>query len=324
MRASRLLTIQMLLQTRGRMSAQSLAQTLEVSLRTLYRDIDQLSAAGVPIYAERGRLGGFELLPGWTTTLTGFTAAEAQAVFISGLAGPAAQLGLGRDVSAAQLKLMAALPSSQRHDARRIQSRFHLDPVAWYQETDEVPHLATVAAAVWNDRQLKLEYESWKGVSRRTVSPLGLVMKAGLWYLVAASSEKPRTYRVSKILDVQSLESRSVRAEKFDLATYWADSLKRFESEIYQEHAVVLATPKGISNLRQLSAAVAKAVQDTPQRPRPGARIKLTIPVEAGTHAVGQLLLLAPEVEVVAPKALRDAVSARLKQISDFYGIGSR
>ena len=148
MRASRLLSLQMLLETRGRMSAQALAEALEVSVRTLYRDVDQLSAAGVPIYAERGRNGGFALLPGWKTTLTGLTPSEAQAVFLSGLPGPAQDLGLGGDVAGARLKLLAALPAAWRDDAQRVSARLHLDPVDWYRESDPTPHLPTVAVAV--------------------------------------------------------------------------------------------------------------------------------------------------------------------------------
>jgi predicted DNA-binding transcriptional regulator YafY len=320
MRASRLLTIQMLLQTHGRMSAQTLADTLEISLRTLYRDVDQLTAAGVPIYAERGRLGGFQLMPGWNTTLTGFTATEAQAVFMSGLAGPAAQLGLGQDVSAAQLKLMTALPAAQRGDAQRIQTRFHLDPVAWYREQDDVPHLATVSAAVWNDQQLLLRYESWNAVTVRTVNPLGLVLKAGLWYLVATAEGKTRTYRVAKIQDVSRLESRAERPKKFDLAAYWAESLARFENELYQGQATVLATRQGLSELRQLSAAVAKAVAKVPT-PDEGQRARLKIPIESHAHAAGQLLLLAPEVEVAGPKALLAAMQARLRLLAELYPV---
>src|SRR6266436_2391202 len=201
----------MLLETRGRMNARALAGALEVSVRTLYRDVDQLTAAGVPIFAERGRSGGFQLLEGWKTTLTGLTASEAQAVFLTGLAGPAAQLGLGAQVETAKLKLLTALPAPWREDAQRISSRLHLDPVDWYREPEPLPHLATVAAAVWHERQLTIRYESWKATARRTVSPLGLVLKAGAWYLVAAVDDKPRTYRISNIMQVDpALRARVV------------------------------------------------------------------------------------------------------------------
>ncbi|MGL5002530.1 MAG: helix-turn-helix transcriptional regulator, partial [Casimicrobium sp.] len=192
----------MLLETRGRMSARELSQMLEVSLRTLYRDVDQLAAAGVPIYSERGRNGGFQLVEGWKTTLTGFTASEAQAVFMAGLAGPAAQLGLGREVIDAQLKLAASLPAQQRGDAQRVAERFHLDTLDWYREAEPVPHLTTVAAAVWGDKQISIRYESWKDVVRRAVHPLGLVLKAGAWYLVAARDGVARTYRISNIREI--------------------------------------------------------------------------------------------------------------------------
>lgn len=321
MRASRLLTIQMLLQTRGRMSAQALAEVLEVSVRTLYRDVDQLTAAGVPIYAEQGRHGGFQLMAGWKTTLTGFTASESQAVFISGLAGPATELGLGQQVVDAQLKLMSALPAHQRDGARRVQARFHLDPVDWYREADPVPHLATVAAAVWQDRQLRLLYDSWRAEVQRTVHPLGLVLKAGVWYLVAAADAKPRTYRISNILSVELLDKAGMRPPRFDLPTYWAESIQRFEADLYQGHAVVQATAQGVKQLRQLSSAVAKAVASQLSQLPATERMRLTIPIETVEHACYQLLRMAPDVQVVAPAALRHAIVQRLKTIQSCYAV---
>ena len=326
MRASRLLSIQMLLQVRGAMSARALAEALEVSVRTLYRDVDQLTAAGVPIYAERGRSGGFRLLDGWKTTLTGLTPSEAQAVFLSGLAEPAAQLGLGTEVETAKLKLLAALPAPWRYDAQRISSRFHLDPVDWYREAEPLPHLATVAAAVWNERQLAMRYESWKATARRTVNPLGLVLKAGAWYLVAALDDQPRTYRISNITEVRPLEARARRPRKFELARYWGESIRRFESELYKGHAVVLATPAGLKGLSYLSSAVAKSVADArtrsaKDRRRTDGRVKVTIPIESIEHATSQVLRLGPEVEAVDPPSLRQSLIARLEQTCRLYGV---
>jgi predicted DNA-binding transcriptional regulator YafY len=320
-RASRLLSIQMLLETRGRMNARALAGALEVSVRTLYRDVDQLTAAGVPIFAERGRSGGFQLLEGWKTTLTGLTASEAQAVFLSGLAGPAAQLGLGAQVETAKLKLLTALPAPWREDAQRISSRLHLDPMDWYREPEPLPHLATVAAAVWNERQLTIRYESWKATARRTVSPLGLVLKAGAWYLVAAVDDKPRTYRISNIMQVDSLEAHARRPRKFELARYWTESIRRFERELYKEQAVVLATPAGLKALRYLSSAVARAVADVKMPRKKDGRVKLRIPIESIEHATGQLLRLSPQVEAIEPLALRQSVLVRLAQTCRLYGV---
>ncbi len=328
MRASRLLSLQMLLETRGRMSAQALAHALEVSVRTLYRDVDQLSAAGVPIYAERGRHGGFALLPGWKTTLTGLTPSEAQAVFLSGLPGPAQDLGLGGDVEGARLKLLAALPAAWREDAQRVSARLHLDPVDWYRESEPTPHLATVAAAVWSGHQIRMRYESWKDTVERTVSPLGLVLKAGVWYLVAAPTEvvsgagrEARTYRVSNLLAAAPLAAPVRRPARFDLAGYWAQSIQRFESGIYTGEAALLATPAGLQGLRALSSAVARAVAAAPPSRRKDGRVPVTIPIESVEHACGQLMRLSPQVEVLRPVALRRALVERMRATARLYGL---
>lgn len=333
MRASRLLSLQMLLETQGRMSAQALANVLEVSVRTLYRDVDQLSAAGVPIYAERGRNGGFALLPGWKTTLTGLTPSEAQAVFLSGLPGPAQELGLGSDVEGARLKLLTALPAAWREDAQRVSTRLHLDPVDWYRESDPTPHLSAVAAAVWGGYQVTMRYESWADTVERTVSPLGLVLKAGVWYLVALPAGEaraagsadggPRTYRVSNILAATALATPVRRPARFNLPGYWAQSIKRFESMIYTAEAALLATPAGLKGLRALSSAVARAVAFAPVSRRKDGRVAVTIPIESVEHACGQLMRLSPQVEVLRPIALRRALVARVRATAQLYGLGA-
>lgn len=336
MRASRLLSLQMLLETRGRMSATALADALEVSVRTLYRDVDQLSAAGVPIYAERGRHGGFALLPGWKTTLTGLTPSEAQAVFLSGLPGPAQDLGLGGDVEGARLKLLAALPAGWRDDAQRVSARLHLDPVDWYRESAPTPHLTAVAAAVWSGHQIRMRYESWTDTVERTVSPLGLVLKAGVWYLVAlavapavataalgTAKGEPRTYRVSSIRAATALATPVRRPARFDLPGYWAASIQRFEAEIYTGQAQVLATPAGLQGLRALSSAVARAVAAALPSRRADGRMAVTLPIESVEHACGQLMRLSPQVEVLRPAALRRALVQRLRDTARLYGVST-
>src|ERR671915_509493 len=159
MRASRLVNLLLLLQTRGQMTARELSRELEVSERTIYRDVDALSASGVPIYAERGPLGGVRLVEGYRTRLTGMTADEAEALFLSGLPGPAAELGLGTVVAAAQLKVLAALPPELRNRASRITERFHIDAPGWFKQAEPVPHLATLADAVWETVRVEVDYE---------------------------------------------------------------------------------------------------------------------------------------------------------------------
>ena len=198
MRASRLVQLLLLLQARGRMTAANLAVELEVSERTIHRDVDALSAAGVPIYAERGPHGGIQLVDGYRTRLTGLTGDEAEALFLSGLPGPAAELGLGTVVAAARLKVLAALPTELRARASRLVERFHLDAAGWFHASESVPHLGALADAVWESRRVTVGYRRAGGEVDRILDPVGLVLKAGIWYLVAVTDGQVRTYRISR------------------------------------------------------------------------------------------------------------------------------
>src|SRR3954469_8391357 len=202
MRASRLISLLLLLQNRGRMTAQALADELEVSVRTVYRDVESLGAAGVPIYADRGPAGGYQLLDGYRTRLTGLTSDEAGTLFLAGVPGPAAELGLGSVLAAAELKLRASLPGELADRADRVRERFHLDAPGWFRPDEPTPDLSTVAEAVWSSRRLEIRYRRWKAPREvtRTLDPLGVVLKAGRWYLVAGSATRTTAYRVSNIL----------------------------------------------------------------------------------------------------------------------------
>jgi predicted DNA-binding transcriptional regulator YafY len=319
MRAARLLSIQMMLEARGPLSARQLAGELEISLRTLYRDIDHLSAAGVPVVAERGRFGGFRLIDGWSTRLTGLTPSEAQAVFLSGLAGPAAQLGLQEPLRRAQLKLLVSLPAAWRDEASKVHSRLHVDPVDWYREPDPVPHLATVADAVWNGRQMSFQYQSWARLSNTTTSPLGLVLKAGTWYFLGFASHEFRTYRVASLQSPEVLQARAVCPKSFDLPRQWQESVDRFQSSIYSGVARVLATPVGLKSLSRIHAAALRAVNDALGKPSPEERVIVRLPIESIETATTQLLTLAPDVVVLEPKALLLSIQTRLRAISSAY-----
>src|SRR5688572_23714566 len=187
MRASRLVALLLLLQSRGGMTAAELARELEVSVRTIHRDVEALGAAGVPVYAERGPHGGIRLIDGYRTRLTGMTSDEAEALFLSGLPGPAAELGLGTVVAAARLKVLAALPPELRGRATRLLERFHLDAGGWFRTGEPVPHLPALSEAVWSSRRLQVGYERGDVIVERLLEPLGLVLKAGVWYIVAAA-----------------------------------------------------------------------------------------------------------------------------------------
>jgi len=319
MRASRLLSIMMLLQNRGRLSAETLAAELDVSIRTIYRDIDQLSAAGVPVYAERGRDGGFQLLDGWRTRLTGLTAAEAQALFLAGLPGPAAELGLGEAMASAQLKLLSALPAGWQGDAQRVGARFHLDPAGWFRTTGNTEHLTEIAAAVWDERRLSLRYESWTGAVERRLDPLGLVLKSGTWYLAARAGRDIRTYRLSNIRALNVTAERFARPPGFDLARYWAEATERFEAGLMRDTAELRASPRGLTRLRLLSAALAEAADKAGTEPDAQGWVRVTIPIESIDHAAQELLKLGCEAEVLAPDALRAALGEAVRRMAALY-----
>ncbi len=328
MRASRLLSVLLLLQSRGRMSAQALAKESGVSVRTILRDIEHLGGSGVPITAERGRTGGFELLDGWRTRLTGLTSHEAQALFMGGLPGPAKELGLGEALASAQLKLLATLPEGWQHDARRVGARFHLDSLPWYRSAARANHLPAVSGAVWDERRLKVRYESWAGVVERTLEPLGLVLKAGEWYLVARPAHRPsagrgtepRTYRLSNVLELVASDERFERPAAFDLAAFWKESTARFEREIQRGTAVVKATARGLKQLRATSAAIATAIDAARPRRGRGGRFLIQVPIESVEQAASAFLPLGGEVEVLEPAALRSRLLARAKAVLRRYG----
>lgn len=319
MRASRLLSILILLQMRGRLSAEALAREFEVSVRTIYRDIDQLSAAGVPVYAERGRAGGFALLDGYRTRLTGFTPAEADALLLAGVGGAAADLGIGAAAAAAQLKLLASLPPDSGASAQRVATRFHLDPINWYTRSEPPDVLPSLAAAVWNDKHIRIRYESWRDLVTRDVDPFGLVLKAGIWYLVAAVKGQPRTYRVSNIQELETLGGQIKRPAKFDLARFWTTWSREFEARLMRDQAVVKLSPVGLRILRDTSAAAAEAVAAGGKPCKPDGWVKAEIPVESIAYATRQLLRLGAEIEVLGPPELRTALAREAERVAAMY-----
>jgi predicted DNA-binding transcriptional regulator YafY len=310
MRASRLFSILTTLQARGLVTAPELAEACEVSVRTIYRDIDALAAAGVPVYADRGAEGGYRLLDGYRVRLNALSPPEAEALFMAGLPGPAAVLGLDAAMSAAQTKLMAALPANLRPNANRMLQRFHLDAPGWFGKTEEPKHLRIIASAMLGERLIEIRYQSWKAEKRRRVAPLGLVLKGGSWYLAGRVDGGVRTYRVARVLDCTALDEPFVRPDDFDLAAYWRASTQRLEAELHPNEATVRLSPLGVKLLDALSHPYVKArMRIAETADIDGWRIA-TMPVgKTLWHAATELLRLGAEAEVLEPGDLRDKMA---------------
>lgn len=321
MQASRLLSILMLLQSHGRLTAPALARTLEVSTRTILRDIDQLSAAGVPVWGEPGRTGGFQLREGWSTTLTGLTEPESQALLLAGLPAAATDLGLGSAATSARLKMVASLPAEWRQQAERVGARLHIDPVDWYRSSETPEHLRGLADAVWHSRRVAVRYESWRGTGERELEPLGLVMKAGTWYLVARTSgqDAVRTYRISAVQSLRLLPTRFRRPRQFDLAAHWQASIDRFETGLRQLQAVVSVSPRALGWLRNERHPFVPGAVPAGTAPRPG-WTTVHLPVESIEQGARRLLSYGGEVEVLAPAALRQRILDELASVLGRYG----
>jgi predicted DNA-binding transcriptional regulator YafY len=309
-RASRLVSILLLLQARGRLTAGELAEELEVSERTMYRDLFELGAAGVPVYGERGKGGGYRLLDGYRTNLTGLTPEEAGALLLSGAPGPAAELGLGSLLAATRLKLLAAVPPALRETATRAEGRFYLDPGGWEHDRprDDL-HLKTVARAVWNDHRLEIGYRRPDGqAARRTLDPLGLVHKTGVWYVVAIHDGASRVYRVDRILTAQETETVSYRPNDFNLATFWENWEAEYAASLPVFSACVRLGPLARRHRDDLGAFSPRAVAEDP--PDSHGWVVQTLLFDDRRVAIAALLALAPEVEVITPTDLRDDLVA--------------
>lgn len=248
MRADRLLAILLILQRVGRMTAGELARRLEVSERTIYRDLEALGAAGVPVYAEPGRNGGIRLVGGYRTDLTGLSAAEAELLPLLGLSDVFAGLDVGPSLRRTESKVLMALPDDQRHRAEQSRRRIYVDLSRWWDHAEPVPHLPTVVEAVFAGRRLRITYRrggDGKQV-RRTLDPFGLVVQGGTWYLIAqARKSGVRTYRASRILEAEALDTHVEIPDDFDLPSFWSRRKDEFHMS-RQGYRVALRVRPGV------------------------------------------------------------------------------
>lgn len=327
MRADRLLSIMLLLQIYRRLTAGELARRLEVSERTIQRDMEALSAAGVPVVAGRGAGGGWALVEGYRTNLTGLNGEEIRTLFAGLPQRLLADLNLGRAADAAHVKLLASLPAPSRAAAEYARSRIHVDVAGWGSAGEPMPHLHTIQEAVWRGRKLLMAYGGARceggAPGERAVDPLGLVAKGGVWYLVAASGGEPRSYRVSRVASARLTDEEAVRPEGFDLASFWDGSLARFETERPRFRATLRAH-KSVLHLLRYAGRFSRLEEAS--EPDAGGWATARMCFQFEEDACGLALSFGTKVEVVEPEGLRERVQEMAREVVAFYegeGVGS-
>ena len=307
MRADRLLSLLLLLQAHGRLTGRELARRLEVSARTVHRDMDALSAAGVPVYALRGARGGWQLDEDWRTRVPGLDESELRALLMAQprMIGDAR---LARAAERALEKLMAALPVSLREQAASIRQRLYVDPTGWRGTSENLAMLPIVQDAVARDRKIAIRY--WRADRQpveRTVDPLGLVAKGNTWYLVARAGDRLRTYRVSRIEEARLLDRPVERPADFDLAACWRSSTREFEDGWPRCEVVLRLEPQTARWMKTWRVA---SIVAPPEGADPDGWVRLRVTFDHPGEACFIVLGLGPRADVIEPASLRERVAA--------------
>jgi predicted DNA-binding transcriptional regulator YafY len=323
MRADRLLSILLLLQVHRRVTARELAARLEVSPRTIHRDMEALSMAGVPVVAERGSAGGWSLVEEYRTNLTGLNKEEAQSLFLLQPARLLADLGWGKASDAALIKLLAALPAAHRYQAEYARQRIHVDLSGWHRADERITCLPVIQQAIWQERKLRFVYE--RGASReaacRVVDPLGLVAKGSAWYLVAAVNGVPHSYRVSRVMEATLLDEPCARPQGFDLAAFWESSTASFKANLPRYEATLRVAPEV---LPRLAFAGRFARVEHTGEPGTDGWVEVRVRFDVEEMAIEYALSFGPRVEVLAPESLREKVIEMARRVIDFYARPTR
>ncbi|UED83749.1 helix-turn-helix transcriptional regulator [Streptomyces profundus] len=325
MRAARVIRLLLLLQSRRSMTAGELAAELEVSERTVARDVAALSEAGVPVYADRGRAGGYRLVGGYRTRLTGLGRHEAEALFLSGVPSALRDMGLADTASAARLKVSAALLPELRDAEQSAAQRFHLDAPHWWQAPETPEQLPLIAEAIWGDLRFRGRYRRGDGSGvEREWEPYGLVLKAGAWYLAARPSGDDghghRIYRVARFSEVALGGGPFDRDPGFDLPAFWAGQAAAFARAILREHVRLRLTEAGVRRLRHHTdrTAADEAVAHA-EGPDADGRMTVTLAVESLNVAFEQLLALGADAEVLEPPGLRGRFARATAEAAALY-----
>ena len=298
------------------MTARELARRLEVSERTIHRDMEALSTAGVPVTSERGSHGGWSLVDGYRTNLTGLAGDEVQALFVPGPARLLSDLNLGKASESALVKLLAALPEIFRRDAEYVRQRIHVDVTGWNRAEESVPCLRTIQEAIWQGRKLSMEYGQEGCATERVVDPLGLVAKGSVWYLVASVGGQIRSYRVSRVRGAVMLDEPCVRPEGFDLAAHWEESSQKFRENFPRFYATLRAHPS-VLNRMHFARAFAR-VEEVGEADGDGwrrVRMRFQFAEEACEFALG----FGARVEILEPAELRGRVVEMAEAVVAFY-----
>jgi predicted DNA-binding transcriptional regulator YafY len=307
----------LLLQVHRRITARELARRLEVSERTVHRDMEALSGAGIPVVAERGVGGGWMLLEEYRTNLTGLNRAEIKALFLNRPARLLADLGLEKASDAAFIKLLAALPSASRDAAEYMRQRIYVDMSGWNRSDEAIACLPTVQDAVWQGRKLRFAYNRGNDCEvERTVDPLGLVAKGSAWYLVAGVNGDIRSYRVSRMQAAELTQEQAMRPEGFDLASYWEQSSVRFKASLPRYYATVRADPAIVPRM-YIAGRFARVLEVGP--PDETGWVKVSLRFDAEEVACEFALSFGPRVEVLEPESLRDEVIRMAEAVIKFY-----
>lgn len=317
MRADRLLSILLLLQSHRRLTAKELARRLEVSARTIHRDMEALGASGVPITSERGTGGGWSLIDGYRTDLTGLNASEVDALFLTRPSRLLADLKLDRASEAGLIKLLAALPAVSRRGAELVQSRIHIDVAGWNRPEESVPLLSTLQEAVWRDLRLRISYRRGGDCAvERMVDPLGLVAKGSVWYLVAQVEGDVRSYRASRIERAETLDESFARPLDFDLAAFWERSTSTFKESLPRYLVTARAAPEILGRLGY-GVRFAKVLRIGETDARGWAEVELCFDAEevACEYALGW----GPRFEITSPPVLSEKLEAQARGIVDLY-----
>jgi len=320
MRADRLLSILLLLQAHRQLTSRNLADRLEVSERTIHRDMEALSGAGIPVVAERGTGGGWSLLGEYRTNLTGLNEAEIQSLFLNRPSRLLADLKMEKANEGALLKLLAALPVIHQRNAERARQRIHIDVAGWSREEEAVPLLPVVQEAVWLERKLRFTYKRGGSCDavERVVDPLGLVAKGSVWYLVAAVAEDVRSYRISRMLHAELVNALSKSPVDFDLAAYWETSSAVFKSRLSNYTATFRVAPDAFVRLGYAGrfARVGRA-EETDSR----GWIKVSVGFDVDEMACEYALSFGAKLEVLDPPSLRDKVIAAAREVLSVYRV---